>query len=90
MLPALVGARVSAGWIALHTAATILIGLLLSVDSALGWLYLLPVSLATLWLGTQSFRLILVPSRTQALKLFHVSNIYLGLVLLVICVETLF
>jgi protoheme IX farnesyltransferase len=51
MLPVLVGGRVSAGWIALHAGATLLIGLLLSVDPALGWLYLLPVSLVTLWLG---------------------------------------
>lgn len=89
ILPVLVGGRVSAGWIALHAGATLLIGLLLSVDPTLGWLYLLPVTLATLWLGTLSVRLILVPNRTQALKLFNVSNIYLGLVLLAICVGTL-
>jgi protoheme IX farnesyltransferase len=90
MLPVLVNGRVSAWWIALHVGVTVLIGLLLSVDPALGWLYLLPVSLATLWLGTQSFRLILAPTRTRAMKLFNVSNIYLGLILLTICVETLF
>ncbi len=90
MLPVLVNGRVSAWWIALHVDVTVLIGLLLSVDPALGWLYLLPVSLAALWLGTQSFRLILAPTRTRAMKLFNVSNIYLGLILLTICVETLF
>ncbi|GAB4457316.1 MAG: hypothetical protein Fur0044_50840 [Anaerolineae bacterium] len=89
MLPALVGGRASAGWIALHAGATILIGLLLSVDPALGWLYLLPVSLGGLWLGSLSIRLIFTPTRTQALKLFNVSNIYLGLVLLAICGGTL-
>jgi protoheme IX farnesyltransferase len=89
MLPVLVGGRVSAGWIALHAGATLLVGLLLSVDPALGWLYLLPVSLVTLWLGSLSLRLIFTPNRTQAFKLFNVSNIYLGLVLLAICVGTL-
>ena len=90
MLPVLVEGRISAWWIALHTSVTVLIGLLLSADPALGWLYLLPVGAATLWLGYLSIRLIFIPNRFQALKLFKVSNLYLGIVLLAICGGILF
>lgn len=90
MLPVLVDGRISAWWIALHTGVTVLIGLLLSAAPALGWLYLLPVSASTLWLGYLSIRLIFIPNRSQALKLFKVSNLYLGVVLLAICGGTLF
>jgi protoheme IX farnesyltransferase len=90
MLPVLVEGRISAWWIALHTGVTVLIGLLLSADPALGWLYLLPVGASTLWLGYLSIRLIVIPSRFQALKLFKVSNLYLGVVLLAVCGGTLF
>jgi protoheme IX farnesyltransferase len=90
MLPVVTGARTSAGWITLHTGVTALIALALSVHPSLGWPYLLPTSLATLWLGQHSVRLILNPDRQQALKLFRVSNAYLGLVLLTIFVRTLF
>jgi protoheme IX farnesyltransferase len=84
MLPVLVGDRASARWIALHTGATAWITLLLGVDPALGSFYWLLTFPATLWLGFHSIRLIAVPDRTRALKLFQVSNVYLGLVLLAI------
>lgn len=90
MLPVVTGARASAGWITLHTGVTALIALALSAHPSLGWPYLLPTGLATLWLGLHSVRLILNPDRPQALKLFRVSNMYLGLVLLAVFVRTLF
>jgi protoheme IX farnesyltransferase len=82
MLPVKISPRASAWWIALHAAATALAALALGADPALGGLYLLPVGLATLWLGKHSIRLILSPARTQAFKVFTVSNAYLGVVLL--------
>ncbi len=89
MLPVLVSDRASAWGITLHASATALSALLLSVDPALGGPYLLVTGLATLWLGWHSVRLISTPGRTQALKLFRVSNLYLGLVLLAIYAGTL-
>jgi heme o synthase len=90
MLPVVTSARASAGWITLHTSLTALIAIALSAQPALGWPYLLPTALATLWLGRHSIRLILNPDQPRALKLFQVSNMYLGLVLLAVFLRTLF
>ena len=89
MLPVVVGPRAAAWWITLHTGATATIALALAAHPALGWPYLLPTGLATLWLGWYSVRLILDPGRTQALRLFKTSNAYLGLVLLAIAANVL-
>jgi protoheme IX farnesyltransferase len=89
MLPVVVSGRASAWWIALHTAATAFIALAMAADPALGWLYLPPVSLAALWLIGHSARLIAAPTRPQALRVFMVSNAYLGLILLAIFLGTL-
>jgi protoheme IX farnesyltransferase len=90
MLPVVADNRTSAWWIALHTGATAWITLLLGVNPALGLPYWLLAIPATLWLGFHSVRLIAVPDQTQALRLFKVSNMYLGLVLLAICAGMLF
>ncbi len=89
MLPIVTNARATARWIVLHAAATAIAALLLSVDPKLGWLYLAPVGIATLWLAQHSARLMRQP-QAHAIHLFKCSNIYLGLVLLAIYCATLF
>ena len=90
MLPVVVSARTSANWITFHTAAIALIALLMGLHPLLGWHYLLITVPATLWLGWHSLRLVQNPNHRQALKLFKVSNMYLGLVLMAIYLVTLF
>jgi protoheme IX farnesyltransferase len=89
MLPATTTPHRAAMWMLVHAFATGSIALVLGAHHALGWLYIVPVSLATLWLARDSIRLIAHPERRQALAVFKVSNIYLGLVLLFICIDTL-
>ena len=90
MLPVVLSPRASAGWISAHTFAVALIAILMGSHSELGWPYLIITIPATLWLGWHSFKLVAVPEHKQALKLFKVSNIYLGLVLMAIYIVTLF
>jgi heme O synthase-like polyprenyltransferase len=71
-----------------HAAATGLFGVLLATQDALGWLYLVPVGLATIWLLAGSARLITQYTGPRAMSVFKVSNMYLSLVLLAICVAT--
>jgi heme O synthase-like polyprenyltransferase len=90
MLPVVVSARASALWITFHTALAALIALLMGLHPSLGWYYLIFAAPATLWLGWHSLRLIQNPDHRQALKLFTVSNMYLGFVLVAIYLVTLF
>jgi len=81
MLPVCVPPRQMAGWIALHSLATGVTALLMAAHPALGVSYLIPVGLATLWLGHRTIRLLNRPERGAAFALFKCSNVYLGLVL---------
>lgn len=87
MLPVRTSPRQSALWIALHTAATGFAALALGIAPALGWLYRLPSTALTLVLLYLSARLLLNPTRAYARALFVTSNIYLTLLLLLICVD---
>ena len=90
MLPVIVSPRTSATWIALHTTAAIVTALLMGLHPSLGFYYLLITLPASMWLGWHSLKLVIMPDPKQALKLFKVSNIYLGLVLMAIYLVTLF
>jgi heme O synthase-like polyprenyltransferase len=90
MLPVIVSPHASALWIAAHTALSALIALLMALHPSLGWHYLLVTVPATLWLGWCSLQLLRNPDQKQALRLFKVSNMYLGLVLMAIYLVTLF
>ena len=81
MLPVCVTPRQAVGWIALHSLATGLAALLMATHPALGVSYLIPVGLATLWLGYRTVCLLNRPKREVAFALFKFSNVYLGLVL---------
>ncbi len=89
MLPTQAGPRASAGWVALHTAATAFAALMLAGQPALGWIYFIPVAAATFDLMVRNVRLLMRPEGKQALSLFKASNLYLALILLMICVAPL-
>lgn len=89
MLPAQTGLRVAAWWVLLHTVATALAALMLAWHPALGWLYLLPVGIATLDLLARNIRLLLQPGAQEAFSLFKASNLYLALILLMIGIDVL-
>jgi len=89
MLPVQTSPRQSAVWVAIHTGATALAALMLAVHPALGWLYFMPVAIATVDLMVRNVRLLLHPDGKQALSLFKASNVYLALVLLMVCVSAL-
>jgi protoheme IX farnesyltransferase len=88
MLPVQTTPRTAAGWVLFHASLAALVALALAAHPALGWLYLLPIGLATVGLLTMSIRLFAQPNRGRALALFHTSNLYLAVVMLMICVST--
>ena len=90
MLPARVSLRQTAWWVLLHTGATALGALSLVAHPALGWAYLVVVAAATVVLLFLNVRLIARPDVEVARRLFHVSNFYLGIILLMICVDVAF
>jgi heme o synthase len=87
MLPVQVRPRPAAWWVLLHTAPTVLAAVALVAHPALGWLYFLPVGLASAYLLARNLRLLIQPTARQAYVLFHTSNIYLALVLLMVCLD---
>lgn len=89
MLPVQTGPRAAALWVMLHAGGAVLAALALAAHPALGWLYLAPVGVASIGLLALSALLIAEPGKKWALALFHASNLYLGLVMLMICVETM-
>ncbi len=89
MLPTIVSNRATAWWITLHTVATSVIALMLAVHPELGLPYFIPILLATIWMILDSIRLITRPEHQQAFKVFKLSNLYLGLVLIFIYIGTL-
>ncbi len=90
MLPTRTTPRVAALWITVHTLATAAAALALTAHPALGWLYAVPVALATLDLAARNVRLLRRPERKEAFDLFKASNIYLALVIAMILLDTLF
>jgi protoheme IX farnesyltransferase len=88
MMPAHTSAHHAAIWVLVHTIPTSLAALLLVGHPALGWIYFAPVALATLGLILHNTRLVANPTAKQAFSLFKMSNLYLALVLLMICIDT--
>jgi protoheme IX farnesyltransferase len=89
MLPAQTSPRWAAFWVLIHTIPTALGALLLVGHPALGWLYFVPVALATVDMVARNLRLLAEPSAKRAFSLFKASNLFLALVLLLICVDAL-
>lgn len=86
MLPVVASPRRAVFWMLIHAGATGFFGMLLAVHNSLGWLYLVPVGLATIWLMSGAARLITQYTGPRAMTVFKISNMYLSLVLLAICV----
>lgn len=88
MLPVQIAPRAAALWVLLHAGGAVLAALALATHPALGRLYLVAVGLASTGLLVLCARLIAQPGQKRALTLFHASNLYLGIVMLTICIET--
>jgi protoheme IX farnesyltransferase len=88
MLPVQTRPRAAAVWVMLHASGAVLAALALAAHPALGWLYLAPVGVASIGLLVLSALLVAEPGKKRAIGLFHASNLYLGLVMMMICVET--
>ncbi|MCB9437134.1 MAG: protoheme IX farnesyltransferase [Anaerolineales bacterium] len=86
MLPVLTSPRESAVWGLVHAIGVAIITV--ALGAVLGWVYLVPAGLMTAYFLTQSVRLVITPTRPQALRLFMASNFYLALILLVVCIAT--
>jgi heme o synthase len=89
MLPARTTPQQAAWWVMSHTLPTGLAGLLLAVRPELGWFYFLSMVWVTAVLFWYNIRLIQTPERPQALRLFLTSNVYLLVLLVAICVDTM-
>jgi protoheme IX farnesyltransferase len=88
MLPARTSRKLSAWWVMSHTIPTVLGAVGLAIMPALGWLYLIPVLYFSVDLIRKNIRLIGDPSQLNAKSMFLSSNIYLMIILLAICVDT--
>ena len=88
MLPARTSPEQAAWWVMSHTLPTGLAGLLLVVVPGLGWLYFIPMLLATADLLWRNIKLIQEPSPAHARGLFLASNIYLTVLLLAIFIDS--
>jgi heme o synthase len=84
MLPVNVTSKQAARWVAVHTLATGFVALTLGFHPALGIWYLIPVTLLTLQLLRLTYLLLRIPNGKEALNLFKFSNIYLGIVQLIV------
>lgn len=90
MLPARVAPSVAARWTAVHTVFTAAAGLALGFWPMIDWFYLVPIGLATAVLIVRTIGLLNAPAeKASAFALFHFSNLYLALVLVVILLASL-
>ncbi len=89
MLPVVSSSRQALFWMLVHALATGFFGLLLALHGALGWLYVLPVGLATAWLLRESVLLLSNATAPRAMAVFKVSNLYLSIVLLAVAVVSM-
>jgi protoheme IX farnesyltransferase len=90
MLPVQVSPRAAARWVLLHAGGAALAAFALCTRPNLGWGTLLPTSVATTCLLLVSAGLVAAPSKRRALMVFHTSNLFLAVMLLAICLDTLF
>ena len=81
MLPVVTTPRRAAAWGLVHALASGVVGLAPALLLGWGWAYALPTLAVTLVLWREAGRLVAHPTRDQAWRLFHTSNVYLGLVL---------
>ena len=90
MLPNKITMRQAAWWVAAHTVTTGFVALVLGFHPVLGVGYLIPVSLITLQFQRLTVQLLRNPKGSTAFRLFKFSNIYLGIVQLIVIFLPLF
>ena len=88
MLPTQMSERNAAWWVLSHTAPTAIAALLLAIVPALGWLYFVPVLIFSVDMVRRNIQLIRKPTKKNARAFFMSTNYYLMVVLLAICVDT--
>jgi protoheme IX farnesyltransferase len=89
MLPVHTTPRRAALWGLLHGLVGGVVGQVLVLHPSLGLLYLVPVAAATLCFWWASARLVVQPTARRAWLVFHLSNLYLALVLSSVCLDTI-
>ena len=88
MLPNKTTPRHAAWWVMSHTLPLVFSAMILSVVPELGWLYIFPVALFSIGMVWGNIRLIQVPEKKPALRLFLASNFYLMVILAAIMLTT--
>ena len=89
MLPVQTSARAAAWWVMLHTAATVFAALMLIFHPALGWIYGVPVGIATVDMLVRNVKLLKNPAPKLAMSLFKASNFYLLIVMLMLGIDAM-
>ncbi|MCA9935527.1 MAG: protoheme IX farnesyltransferase [Ardenticatenaceae bacterium] len=89
MLPTQTTPRQAAWWVLSHTLPTGLAGLGLAAFQPLGLVYFIPMLLITGDLLWRNIRLILDPSPLYARNMFISSNIYLLVLILFVCLDSM-
>jgi protoheme IX farnesyltransferase len=87
MLPVVTTPRRAAFWALVHGLAAGLTALALSLHPAVGLLYPTVALTATAYFVWQGWRWWARPTERQARRVFHTSNLYLGLILLSLCLD---
>jgi protoheme IX farnesyltransferase len=86
MLPVKVDQRRAAVWSLLHGIGAVGAGIWLAALPGNGLAYAVPIALAGAVLLYGGGQLVISPTRRFAGRLFHISNLYLFVVLLAVCV----
>jgi heme o synthase len=89
MLPSRTTPKQAAWWVFAHTMPTAVGAMFLAVIPELGWLYFIPVAIASADMFRRNVQLIRNPIPAHARSLFLASNIYLMVVLVSIMVATM-
>ncbi len=89
MLPVQTSSRAAAWWVLLHTIGTAFAALMLAFHPALGWIYFVPVSIATVDMLVRNIKLIKDPSSKLAFSLFKISNLYLLIIMLMLGIDAM-
>ncbi len=89
MLPVQTSMRMAAWWVMLHTVATAFAALMLAFHPALGWIYTVPVGIATVDILLRNIKLLKTPTPKLAMSLFKASNFYLLIVMLMLGIDAM-
>ncbi len=81
MLPVTATPRRAASWGLLHGIGAAIAGMMIAFLPGMGWIYGIPVGIATATLLWQATRMVADPVQRRAWRLFHTSNLYLAVVL---------